>query len=146
MYQMQKDSKCLIFITMSHCTGTQYSLLYCQISSRWCHWLSMLCTKSMSYWSLMWSKYFSTCLLFIRKIWAQSDIYHYAFKASYHNETLAHCHFSFHTHDCWPMLSLTSCLSDSSPVSITLKVAHYNSMCVPRYRCLSTSLSNWEAV
>ena len=39
-----------------------------------------------------------------------------------------------HVYDCWPMHSLTSCLSDSSPMSFTLKVTHYTVMCVPRNR------------
>ncbi len=54
---------------------------------------------------------------------------------TYQNETIGHCHFSFflkYMCHCWPMPSLTSCLRDPNPTSITLKVALPNSTWVPR--------------
>ncbi len=95
----------------------------------------MLYTKSMPGWSQIWSKSFSTFLLFIPNIWVQSYFYCYILRLAnqkWDTSTLPFLAFpKIHVYHCWLLHSFSPCLSDSSPMTITQKVSHHTSMSVP---------------
>ncbi len=114
----------------AHCLYRLSNPIYSCSSAAEEDWLWTLCTKSMSDSSQMWSKSFSTWSPVVAK---DLSSIRYIFTTMFLRlaiKTLAHWLFSFfvkiHTHDVWVPLR--------SPMSITLKVTHYNWMRVPRNR------------